>query len=126
MPSSVDRELKVVEILQLEKEYGKKKKFSTIYVGILDGHSMLEEKDTYQVSKYSPRPDGKLGHYHGHHHHGHHQYVTVVTEEEIRILALSNGKKKFKAKLKLNEEDGYHLVSAHYVRTGGMLHILAL
>lgn len=117
LPSAVDRDLKAVSILPVEKDYGKKKQFATLYVGILDGHVMMEEAGSQLLSKHSPRPDSRLDHHRHHLPHG--QYLVVCTEEEIRVLALNSAKKKYKIRLKLNENDSYHMVSAHYIRTGG-------
>ena len=117
MPSAVDRDLKPVSILPVEKDYGRKRQFATLYVGVLDGHVMMEEVVSQQPSRFSPRLDSKLDHHR--HHPSHGQYLVVCTEEEIRVMGLSSAKKKYKVKLKLNEEDGYHMVSAHYIRAGG-------
>ena len=117
LPSAVDRDLKPVGVLPVEKDYGKKKQFATLYVGILDGHVMMEEVTSQLVSRHPSRPDSRLDHHRFHLPHG--QHLVVCSEEEIRVLALSSAKKKYKVKLKLNEEDGYHMVSAHYIRTGG-------
>lgn len=132
MPSDAERDLKAVNILPLEKEYGKKRQFATLFVGVLDGHSMLSDRTLIHTSKYHHRPDSKMGH-----HHSHNQYVVVCTEEEVRVVSLHSAKRKHKIKLKLNEEDGYHMVSAHYVRvkdqpvimvldTEGYIHVFSL
>ena len=115
MPSDVDRDLKAVSILPLDKEYGKKKQFATLFVGVLDGLNMLNDKTMMHLSKYHHRPDSKMGH-----HHNHNQYVVICTEEELRVVSLHSAKRKHKIKLKLNEEDGYHMVSAHYIRVKGV------
>ena len=47
------------------------------------------------------------------------QYLVVVTEEGLKVTSLPNMKKKYRVKLKQNESDLYHIVSAHYVRVAG-------
>ena len=38
-----------------------------------------------------------------------------------QVVSLPSAKKKFKVHLKQNEEDEYHIVSAHYIRVAGMV-----
>ena len=43
----------------------------------------------------------------------------IVTEEGLKVGSLPNMKKKHRVKLKQNDADLFHLVSAHYVRVAG-------
>ena len=38
----------------------------------------------------------------------------------VQTISLPGGKKKNRIKLKVNDEDEYHILSAHYLRTTGL------
>ncbi len=75
-----------------------------LFAGVVDQHNYL--MDINDTGSYHSNSKGT-------------QYLVVVTEEGLKVASLPNLKKKYRVKLKTNESDLYHIVSAHYVRVAG-------
>ena len=45
--------------------------------------------------------------------------IVTVLSRDLQVTSVPHKKKKYRVHLKQNDEDDYHLVSAHYIRVSG-------
>jgi lethal(2) giant larvae protein len=110
MPAPKHRQNRSPIVMPIEHNYNQKKNETVLFAGVIDAQSYLLDVND-EGSFRSARGT---------------QYLTVCTEEGIKVVSLPNAKKKFKVHLKQNEEDEYHIVSAHYVRVSAQSALLIM
>lgn len=110
MPAPKHRENRSPIIMPIEHNYNQKKNETVLFAGVIDAQSYLLDVND-EGSFRSARGT---------------QYLAVCTEDGIKVVSLPNAKKKFKVNLKQNEEDEFHIVSAHYIRVSAQSALLIM
>ncbi|KAL5473173.1 hypothetical protein EMCRGX_G027621 [Ephydatia muelleri] len=110
MPLAKHRDSRNPILMSIEEELNAKKNHAVLFIGVFDGQNYL--LDINDKGSYHP---GKGN-----------EYLVVCTEDAIKTVSLPGGKKKNRIKLKANDEDEYHILSAHYLRSTGQSAMLLM
>lgn len=89
----------------LEREFSTRKNHAVLFCGVLDHQNYLLDINDPRSYHHSSSKGG--------------QWIVIVTEDAVKVLGIPNLKKKFRLRLKQNDNDEFHVQSGHFIRMGG-------